>query len=248
MKKYFFTIVISLCSLFMYAQQGFVAVGGETVNANGSVSFSVGQLDYNFYGSSHLIIEGLQQPYEVSGPLPVSLLYFKAIATKENTVLVSWSTTSENNNDYFNIERSKDGNNFEKVSTILSAGNSTTKQDYAFADAQPYQGVSYYRLKQTDKDGSFTFSEIEKVNITGAKYITTASPNPTKDIVQIKIFGEINKKLNYLVVDINGKVLMKSNISNSVTPINLSNLAQGMYILKIFDEEIIVQSFKIIKQ
>lgn len=91
-------------------------------------------------------------------------------------------------------------------------------------------------MKQTDKDGSFTFSEIEKVNITGAQLKATASPNPTRDIVQLKINGQISKKLNYLLTDMNGKVLMKSKISNSVTPINLSNLAQGVYILKIADE------------
>ena len=248
MKKYFIIIAALFCSLFIYAQQGFVSVGGDTKNSSGSVSFSVGQLDYNYYGNgSSLVIEGLQQPYEISNPLPITLLYFTAKSTKENTVLLNWSTTSENNNDYFTIERSKDANNFEKVTTVPSKGNSTIKQDYAFTDFQPFQGASYYRLTQTDKDGKFSLSQIEKVVIAGAQFSATASPNPTRDIVQLRISGQINKNFNYLLTDMNGKILMKATISNSVTPIDLSNLSQGMYILKITDGGKAVQTFKVIK-
>ena len=249
MKKYFITTVVLLCSLLMYAQQGFVSVGGDSKSADGSVSFSVGQVDYNYYSNaSNLVIEGLQQPYEISAPLPITLLYFKANGTKENTVILKWSTTSENNNNYFTIERSKDASNFTKVSTVPSKGNSSIRQDYESTDFQPYQGVSYYRLIQTDKDGKFSLSQIEKVIINGAQFTATASPNPTRDIVQLRISGEINKSLNYLLFDMNGKVLMKANVANALTSINLSNLAQGSYVLKIVQEGKSVQSFKIIKQ
>ena len=249
MKKYLITIAAVFCSLLLFAQQGFVSVGGDAKNASGSVSFSVGQLDYNYFSNgSNLVIEGLQQPFEISNPLPITLLYFTAKSTKDNTVLLKWSTTSEYNNDYFTIERSKDGTHFEKVSTVSSGGNSTIKQDYAFTDFLPYEGVSYYRLMQTDKDGKFSLSQIERVVIAESTFTASASPNPTSDIVQLKISGQINKNLNYLLTDMNGKVLMKATISNSVTPINLSNLSQGMYILKIGDGEKIVQSFKIIRR
>ncbi|MEO6819173.1 MAG: T9SS type A sorting domain-containing protein [Ginsengibacter sp.] len=249
MKKYILITVISLCSICMYAQQGFVSIGGDTKNASGSVSFSVGQLDYNIYSSANnLIIEGLQQPYEISYVLPITLLYFKANATMENTVLLSWSTTSENNNDYFTLDRSKDAINFEKVTTVPSAGNSTIKQDYSFTDKQPYDGVSYYRLTQTDKDGKFSISQIEKVVIGASQFSATASPNPTRDIVQLRISGEIDKDMDYLLIDMSGKVLMKANISNAVTPINLGNLAQGVYVLKVIRQGKSLQSFKIIKQ
>jgi hypothetical protein len=248
MKKYIFTIIISICSFILYAQQGFVAVGGDIKNGNGSVSLSVGQLDYNSYGNaSYLIIEGLQQPSEVSNPLPVTLLYFTAKVTNENTVLLQWSTTSESNNDFFTIERSEDGSNFEKVANVPSSGNSNTKQDYTLTDYKPYQGISYYRLRQTDKDGKFSYSQIEKIAISNTTFSATASPNPTRDIVQLKINEETNKKLNYLLIDINGKVLMKENIINRVTPINLSNLSQGTYILKVMDKENTIQVFKIIR-
>ena len=238
-----------LCSLWMYAQQGFVTVGGDSKNAAGSVSFSVGQLDFNYYSNANnLVIEGLQQPIEIFNPLPITLLYFKANVTKENTVILSWSTTSEYNNDYFTIERSKDGNNFQKANTVSSAGNSTIKQDYTFTDLQPYDGVSYYRLMQTDKDGKFSLTQIEKVVIGSSQFSATASPNPTRDIVQLKVNGEIIKKMDYILMDMNGKMLMKASISTSVTPINLSKLAQGMYVLTIIKEGKALQTFKVIKQ
>lgn len=248
MKKYIFTIVISFCGFILYAQQGFVAVGGDTENGNGSVSLSVGQLDYNIYGNaSYLIIEGLQQPYEVFSPLPITLLYFKVKVTNENTVLLNWSTTSESNNDFFTLERSEDGIDFEKIANVPSAGNSNIKQDYALTDYKPNQGVSYYRLRQTDKSGKFNFSQIEKIIISGPLVITTASPNPTRDIIQLKINGEVDKNLKYLLIDLNGKVLMKANISNSITSIDLSNLSQGTYIFKVMDKEKTLQIFKIIR-
>lgn len=249
MKKYLFAIIMSLGCLVTYAQQGFVAVGGDIKNGNGSVSFSVGQLEYNNYSdATYLIMEGLQQPYEVSGALPISLLYFNAKVTIESTVLLNWSTTSENNNDYFTIERSKDATSFEKVnSSVPSAGNSNTKQDYTLTDYQPFQGVSFYRLRQTDKDGKFTYSPIEKVIISGSQFTATASPNPTRNIVQLKIDGQTDKKLSYLLIDMNGKVLMKANITNPITQVNLGSLAHGTYILRVDDGEKVIQSFKIIK-
>jgi hypothetical protein len=233
--------------MVIYAQQGFVAAGGD-INGNGSVSFSVGQFDYNNYNNtSYFIIEGIQQPFEISGALPISLLYFKAIVTKENTVLLNWSTTSESNNDYYTIERSKDATYFEKVGNVPSAGNSNNKQNYTFTDYLPFQGISYYRLKQTDKDGKFIYSEIDKINISEPQITATASPNPTQDIIQLKIGGQLDKKLSYLLTDLNGKMIMKAIISNSETSINLSNLSQGAYILKVIDKEKTIQTFKIIR-
>ena len=248
MKKYSITAISIFCSLVMYAQQGFVSVGGDTKNANGSVSFSVGQLGYQYFrNGANLVIEGLQQPYEISNPLPVTLLYFTAKANKENTVLLNWSTTSENNNDYFTIERSKHASRFEYVSKVPSGGNSTIKQDYSFTDFLPLPGVSYYRLTQTDKDGKFSLSQIERVNIGSLEFTATASPNPTRDIVQLRINGTINKNMSYLIADLNGKILLKSPISNAIHSINLGNFSNGVYIIKINEGEKTVQSFRIIK-
>jgi len=74
-----------------------------------------------------------------------------------------WVTSNEINNDYFTIEKSNDGINFEIVEIILGAGNSDILLEYSFVDKNPINGISYYRLKQTDFDGKFEYSDIISV-------------------------------------------------------------------------------------
>ena len=230
MKKYLITIAAFFCSLPMYAQQGFVSVGGDTNNSYGSVSFSVGQLDYNFFGNaSNLITEGLQQPFEISGALPIILLYFKANATKENTVLLKWSTTSENNNNYFTIERSKDANNFQKVSTIPSGGNSTVKQDYALTDFQPYQGISYYRLTQTDKDGKYIYTQIASCKVPDQPGITLY-PNPANNYITI---SGIENYTALKIYNMAGQQLRNYLLKDNLITIPINKLSNGLYIVEL---------------
>lgn len=89
-----------------------------------------------------------------NGPLPVDLLFFDAFKENSRTVTLSWATASEDNFDYFVIERSLDGVHFDLVSTISGQGNTTIRHDYAFLDPSPYTGLNYYRLTSVDYDGS----------------------------------------------------------------------------------------------
>ncbi|MCK6650293.1 MAG: DUF2341 domain-containing protein, partial [Bacteroidia bacterium] len=92
-------------------------------------------------------------------PLPIELLSFTAQYVGEN-VKLRWETSSEHNNDYFTIERSADGTNFSDIGTVNGAGNSSVHQNYQFIDHDPYEAITYYRLKQTDFDGAFSRSHI----------------------------------------------------------------------------------------
>ncbi len=95
-------------------------------------------------------------------PLPIELLTFEARVDDE-TVIVSWSTASEHNNDYFTIERTYDWEHFEEIGMVDGAGDSEEILHYQFVDEAPIPGVSYYRLKQTDFDGQFTYSNLVMV-------------------------------------------------------------------------------------
>lgn len=248
MKNYLVIIFIFFCKPLSFAQQGFVAVGADA-SGNGSASYSVGQLDYNFYSNgNNLIIEGLQQPFEISKSLPISLLYFTARKGSGRTVLINWSTVSEYNNDYFTIERSVDGILFVKMAETKSKGNSNSRQEYTITDFDPYDGYSYYRLKQTDKDGKFTYSPIERVFIGNVSFDATAGPNPTVDMVQLHIAGNIDQNLEYRLTDLNGKKLAAGKIVNSTTTINLSKLAQAPYLLQLVNGQKVIKTFKIIKK
>ena len=93
------------------------------------------------------------------GPLPIQLLSLDIIA-HEQSVCVKWQTLSESNNEYFTVERSEDGLNFHQIVEVAGAGNSNIILDYEAKDYDPIQGTAYYRLKQTDYDGTFSYSEI----------------------------------------------------------------------------------------
>jgi hypothetical protein len=108
--------------------------------------------------------------------LPITLMYFTA-KQNDSQVVLQWATASEKDNEYFSLEKSRDGRQFNEIGRVAGAGTSTTKLTYQFTDDFPFGGTSYYRLKQVDLDGTFTYSRIVAVNseVTAALRIY---PNP----------------------------------------------------------------------
>jgi hypothetical protein len=118
-------------------------------------------------------------------PLPVELISFKAIVHKDEVEL-NWATATEKNADRFEVERSANGKDFEKIATVKAAGNSTNVNQYKTTDANPLSGVAYYRLKQVDMDGSLNYSDIIKVDKL-TKSNTSLYPNPATDNVTFQL-------------------------------------------------------------
>jgi hypothetical protein len=113
-----------------------------------------------------------------ANPLPVTLLEFNAKANSKKQVDLTWTTISEINNDYFTVERSADGIRFDELEKIAGAGNSTLRLDYFTVDIHPNQGINYYRLKQTDYDGHYSYSETRTVLIHDGRGNVIVYPNP----------------------------------------------------------------------
>lgn len=122
-------------------------------------------------------------------PLPIELVSFTAGANNNGEVVLNWITAIEINNDYFTIERSTDGINFEEVARIAGAGSSTVTNTYTTIDNQPASGLSYYRLKQTDFDGTFEYSNTVSVKIGATEPTVQISvyPNPANVGQQIQV-------------------------------------------------------------
>ncbi len=150
---------------------------------------------------------GLADAPEV--PLPVELVFFRAVL-KDGRVVTSWQTASEINNDYFEVQRSGDGENWEVLGRVNGAGDSDEILDYSFTDSSPYSGISYYRIEQFDYDGaSEVFNTVAISNTTfGEALSLTLKPNPTTS-------GEINFEVSsgddrtpivVTMVDLSGKV------------------------------------------
>jgi hypothetical protein len=163
-------------------------------------------------------------------PLPIELLSFTA-QQNGSVVDLNWETVSEINNDYFTIERSEDAIDFETIATVGGAGNSSNKLNYGITDFAPLLGVSYYRLKQTDYDGKYEFSNIEAVNFTGEEKNGEPSilifPNPSKGS------STINALLTNFSYNSDVKIVLRDNLSREYFTGNITTNAKGTATLKL---------------
>lgn len=164
--------------------------------------------------------------------LPVELLRFDATATAEGSVFIRWETASEVNNDYFLLERSSDLKRWEPIAKVKGVGNSNSFNYYEWIDKQPLSGVSYYRLKQVDFDGTDTESDIREVyfnNYGVAEQRVLVYPNPSKAEVYVQIDFKADLKL--VVRNGLGQSIRQFN-SQGFETITLSDLAPGVYFLQ----------------
>lgn len=175
-------------------------------------------------------------------PLPVELLYFSATYNGK-TVDVTWKTASEINNDYFTVERSIDGVNFITVGMIIPSqargGNSTSVLAYYLNDDKVAPGVYYYRLKQTDFNGEYQYSNIDEVEIKGdATFSFNISPNPS-DGTELNsiITAEKDQEIVIAVYDVLGQeiysqIIVTEEKGNTMYAINLlQQLSSGVYMI-----------------
>jgi hypothetical protein len=171
--------------------------------------------------------------------LPITLISFEA-EKKIESVLLIWETLAEINNDFFTIEKSKDGEYFEFVGTVKGAGNSLEKLRYELIDPTPFSGVTYYRLKQTDFNGEHTYSELRAVDYgnDNSKKIVVF-PNPTNGQ---ELFLSENSRSEYTLVSLttaDGKKIFRKKIDNQFNTIkklellNGVQLNSGVYFLKV---------------
>ncbi|MBS1657032.1 MAG: VCBS repeat-containing protein [Bacteroidetes bacterium] len=157
--------------------------------------------------------------------LPIELISFSA-APKNNGVELRWSTASELNNDHFTVERSGDGLHFESIGEVKGAGTSVSQLNYLFYDSHPLPGENYYRLKQTDFDGSFTYSAVQAIDLTGETGSPEIFPNPFNEVLILRgtsPYGMAN------IFDITGKEILRTRTSAGQTMLNTASLPSGIY-------------------
>jgi hypothetical protein len=184
-----------------------------------------------------------------ANPLPIELTSFSCSNVNRNTNGLSWTTASESNNDYFAIERSSNGLEFSQIAKVNGAGNSLTTLNYNYNDVNPISGLSYYRLKQVDFNGKFSYSEICSVTNNGDGNVSFY-PNPVRNNLTIDYeFSEKPQTNTISVSDVTGKlVYVTSTFSESKVSLDCSDLAEGIYFLKvIIGEKEVVNKFTVQK-
>ncbi|MEL6592409.1 MAG: hypothetical protein AAFQ68_20090, partial [Bacteroidota bacterium] len=140
--------------------------------------------------------------YTDPNSFPVEWVGFDGRLSGE-TVVLNWSTASELNNDYFEIERSTDGASFQTLASVAGTGTTAEQQDYKFVDFSPVNGENYYRLKQVDLDGQFAYSAIIRLQVEPNKFRYSVYPNPSSDFLHI---SSTEKEITRIeMLDLNGR-------------------------------------------
>ncbi len=170
-----------------------------------------------------------------SQALPIELLYFTAIKEKRY-VKLTWETQTEINNDYFIIQRSKNGYDFEDIGKVDGAGNSALPVQYVYYDKHPYQGFSYYRLKQVDFNGDFSFSNIEDVYFETIE-ILDIYPNPADNHITIEVGAPENIEVYTQITNSIGQLVLQNEIfvnsGKHYIKLDISAFPSGIYVFKI---------------
>jgi len=188
-----------------------------------------------------------------SGILPIELLEFKANTIAQNRVLLSWKTASEINNELFEIERSDNGIEWSKIGAVKGAGNSTQIINYRYVDDEPFDGTSYYRLKQIDFNGTYSHSEIRIVSIT-KNIIASLYPNPSSGTFNIDFFTKTSEAAVLHLYDSSGRLILNKNLTltkgSTKQNYNISNFDNGLYFIRVYipgTEEVYHATYSLIK-
>jgi hypothetical protein len=172
-------------------------------------------------------------------PLPITLARFTAIR-QGNQALLQWQTDVEENSHDFTIERSTDGSHFTDIGTVAAAGNSNKPQQYDFTDPTPGKNANYYRLKESDIDGKFTYSSIQLVTFPIAGrlvWYTTSSKT-------VEVYLQQGSSELYTLTDLSGRTLREGQLSGGKT--DISGFPAGLYIVKVVTASGSVMSSRIL--
>lgn len=236
---------ISNMEYYIDSDPGFGNATAITVPGNGG-DISNYAININLSGSlsagtHYLYIRSKQNPWSLTTVVPFSatgivpvLWSFVKAQLVNNQTQVSWATEQEINSQNFEIEHSTDGRTFQTIGTVPAAGNSSSRTNYSFTHGQPTNGINYYRIKQIDRDGSYTYSAIVTVLQKDNLLKTLIAPNPVKDVLNLVETKEVFVNTAE-VFNTAGSLLMRKVINSKLQVYSLpvNNLPAGRYLIKV---------------
>jgi len=237
---------------FLYTSQSIsMSYDAAALIGNSSVIFGFVMNAQDAFSSTGFRDGAMIDNFEISATLlPVDLMAFDG-RRKGEIIELNWETASEENNDYFIIEKSRDGRNFEKLEVMEGNGDSNVALSYSCFDKEPFIGINYYRLTQVDHDGTYeVFDKIVSVDYFG-KQKMALQPNPTRGdniqlIYQIEQEGEVALEIynasGILVKSLDVYALNARNVFD----ISLESLSNGVYFIKTIHRKNI-QSMRFVK-
>lgn len=167
-----------------------------------------------------------------STTLPAQWGIFTATAAG-TTVNLHWTTQTEINSDYFTVQRSTDGIQYTDLSRHTAAGQSVEKKEYNYTDNQVAEGINYYRIRLTDKDGSQTYSPIRSVNFRNTpEAAVRLYPSPASEYLYIDIQDAALHNSICTIYNLQGQVMMQFKVTRGTEKKNISSLLPGYYVLR----------------
>jgi hypothetical protein len=162
-------------------------------------------------------------------PLPVNFTAFTATAGK-GQALLQWQTAQEQNSRDFTIERSSDGVKYSDIGSVEAAGNSSNPIDYSFIDVAPVNGRNYYRLRETDLDGAYMYSDVRILTFSGTDTDPKLVWFQTGDKA-VEVDLKLGSNEVYSVTDISGRLVRQGQLSSG--KLYLTGQPSGLYVVKV---------------
>jgi hypothetical protein len=220
------------------AQSSFKPVSMATLNPGNYAYTATFQTGFSGFGLSDA----------TSGPLPVTLSALGGKHTLEGNLL-EWTTTAEVNNDYFAVERSFDAKSFSELSKIAALQNSAFAKNYKFLDPKTQKGISYYRLKQVDKDGTFAYSKMISIDAGNLKDLRFF-PNPVTSILNLEMPDHMTEEVDLKIINVSGQIMVnkkRMKPKNGILSYDLERLPAGVYQIRVTDGKA-GYNFSVVKQ
>jgi 1,4-alpha-glucan branching enzyme len=237
-----------------------VVIGNfDVVPQTSSVTFQNAGTWYDYLNGTTLTATGAVQPFtlqpgeyhvylNMNAALPVTLIDFSGKNNGNDNVL-SWTVANEKDLNYYELQRSNNGQNFSGISQINAAGKST----YSFSDniAPGTSSIYYYRLKSVDKDGNFKYSTVIKLRMPANGKFAEINPNPFTGKLVVNIESAMQDKATLIITDLSGRQLFKQSRvlspgNNEVQIHKAGKFSKGTYLLTIIESQQI-QSIKVVK-
>lgn len=217
-------------------------ISGATASGTASVSslttFNVNSIN-QFKGirgiritSSDIVyafIDNIQLANVAMSTLPVNFIGFTAKSENNSSVQLNWSTASEQNADNFSVLHSRNATDWKPVGSIQAGGNSESMHSYSFLHQQPFAGINYYRLQQTDINGSYIFSKIISITIEYNKVISVY-PNPVLRNTYVTVHLKHSSKIE--LYNSTGILMLQQYANAGVHAVSVGSLPAGIYLLK----------------
>lgn len=188
--------------------------------------------DNAFYPYYPLSVSAINQVLPVNGLVLTGKLLDK-------DVKLGWTTLTEVNTDHFDVERSADGRTFEKIGQVAATGNSSTRRNYSYDDKKVTASITYYRIKEIDKDGKFAYSNTIVIRTSQVLAGYKIYPNPVSDHFTIE-FNHLPGNYTIQLINAEGKMLLQKDVSagEGVEHILINNIdyAAGFYMLRIINK------------